>query len=105
MRLHRYRQFVYEVGSLQATKGKSIEKEILDMEAAKEFESATTDRFLARTRYFTDSGIIGSKEFVRKLWHRLKSDADNPDKPPIRIAGIAGLYSLKRLRKNVLVEG
>ncbi len=81
-RLRRYRQFVYEVGSLQTTKGKSI------------------DRFLARTRYFTDSGIIGSREFVRKLWHQLKTDEDNPDKPPIRIAGIAGLYSLKRLREN-----
>lgn len=60
------------------------------------------DRFMARTRYFTDSGIIGSREFVRNLWEKLRQEEDNPDKIPIRVAGLDGLYSLKRLSENIL---
>ncbi len=64
-------------------------------------ESSRAERFLAGTRYFTDSGIVGSREFVRKLWQRLKSDYDNPDKSPTCIAGLAGIYSLKRLSEKI----
>ena len=71
-------------------------------EAEKSFTPDTIDRFLARTRYFTDSGIIGSKEFVSSLWQKLKSDEDNPNKSPTRIAGLESLYSLKRLSENIL---
>jgi len=32
-----------------------------------------TDRFMYRSRYFTDSGIIGSKEFVSRKFQRFKT--------------------------------
>lgn len=79
-RLTMYRQFVYEVGGLEISKGKSIDTRIIAEEAAKNFTPDKIHRFLARTRYFTDSGIIGSKEFVRNLWQKLKLDDDNPNK-------------------------
>ncbi|OEU64073.1 MAG: hypothetical protein BBJ57_09945 [Desulfobacterales bacterium PC51MH44] len=101
-RFIRYRQFVYEVGSLETGKGKSIDARIVAEEAEKGFTPDTIDRFLARTRYFTDSGIIGSKEFVSSLWQKLKSYEDNPNKSPVRIAGLESLYSLKRLSEKIL---
>lgn len=97
-RLFKYRTFVYEVGSLQTDKGKRIDPQIVANEAAKGFVTTGSDRFLSRTRYFTDSGIIGSKEFVRQFWLKLKEDDDNPDKQPVSVSGLAGMFSLKRLR-------
>jgi len=100
-RLRDYRQFVYEVGSIKSDKGASIDRRIVKEEVDKGFAVNKVDRFMARTRYFTDSGIIGSREFVRNLWERLKSEEDNPGKIPTRVAGLTGLYSLKRLRENI----
>jgi putative transposase len=100
-RLIKYRQFVYEVGSLKTTKGNSVKTEILVEETDKDFTPDAVDRFRARTRYFTDSGIIGSREFVRKLWENFKYADDNPNKAPTHIAGLKSLYSLKRLSENI----
>ena len=66
-RIRRYRRYVYEAGSLnRPEKGnvKVIEDKMLEKERRREFELSRSDRFRYRTRYFTDSGIIGSKEFV-----------------------------------------
>jgi len=66
-RLIRYRRYVYEAGALERPDkdtAKVIDKGILENERKKDFEISRTDRFLYRTRYFTDSGIIGSREFV-----------------------------------------
>ncbi|MCF6267922.1 MAG: transposase [Desulfuromusa sp.] len=96
-RLSKYRTFVYEVGSLKTDKGKNIDPKIVASEAKKEFSPSNCDRFLSRTRYFTDSGIIGSREFVRQFWVRLKAEDDNPDKQPVRVSGLTEMFSLKRL--------
>jgi REP element-mobilizing transposase RayT len=100
-RLIIYRQFVYEVGGLETSKGKSIDAQIVAEEANKGFTSGKIDFFLARTRYFSDSGIIGSKNFVRNFWQKLKLDDDNPNKTPVLIAGLKGFYSLKRLSMKI----
>ncbi|MBW2427323.1 MAG: hypothetical protein JRF56_00075 [Deltaproteobacteria bacterium] len=63
-RITRYRRYVYEAGALnQPEKGnaKVIEDKVLEKERRREFELSKTDRFRYRTRYFTDSGIIGLK--------------------------------------------
>jgi putative transposase len=99
-RLSKYRNFVYDVGSLKTDNGKRIDPQIVATEAEKQFSLTSTDRFLSRTRYFTDSGIIGSKEFVRQFWLQLKAEEDNPDKQPVRVLGLAGMFSLKRLSEN-----
>jgi hypothetical protein len=96
-----YRQFVYEKGSLGSGKGKSIPGKVLRKEQERGFEPTTIDRFRLRTRYFTDSGIIGSKEFVRRSWDRLKGGNDLRDKIPLSVAGIKGMYSLKRLNECI----
>jgi len=55
-------------------------------------------RFRYRTRYFTDSGIIGTKAFVSKNYQRFKDIYyTQKEKLPKPISGLEGIYSLKRL--------
>jgi hypothetical protein len=53
---------------------------------------------LYRTRYFTDSGVIGSKDFVSKNYMRFKHHFNSKnEKKPKPIRELSGIYSLKRL--------
>jgi putative transposase len=100
-RLAAYRQFVYEKGSLAGRKGKQIAPEVLAKASRKKFQPDAVDRFLSRTRYFTDSGIIGSREFVRKYHILLQgSEEQEREKIPRAVAGLAGIFSLKRLSET-----
>ena len=70
----------------------------LEKERAKDFELGKVDRFLLRTRYFTDSGIIGSRAFVSKLYLAFRDHyGSSREKVPKPIKGLDGIYSLKRL--------
>ena len=100
-RLKRYRRYVYEAGAVnRPEKGKTrvIDDKILEKERNREFELSRSDRFRYRTRYFTDSGIIGTKEFVSENYQRFKGVfMSKREKIPRRVAGLDGVYSLKRL--------
>jgi hypothetical protein len=55
-----------------------------------------------RTRYFTDSGIIGTKEFVSVNYQRFKDIfMSKRKKIPKAVVGLDGVYSLKRLSEIV----
>lgn len=58
------------------------------------------ENFCRRIRYFTDSGIIGSKDFVAHLYHRFKSYFSSKEKQPHRGTGVNGMFSLKRLSER-----
>ena len=100
-RIRRYRRYVYEAGSLnKPMKGnaKVIKDKVLDKERGREFELSRSDRFKYRTRYFTDSGIIGSKEFVSDHYRKFKDlFMSKNEKIPKPVAGLDGIFSLKRL--------
>jgi REP element-mobilizing transposase RayT len=100
-RMKRYRRYVYEAGALDnADKGtaKVIEKDIVENERKKNYEIKRIDRFRYRTRYFTDSGIIGTKEFVSINYQRFKGVfMSKREKIPKLVSGLDGVYSLKRL--------
>jgi REP element-mobilizing transposase RayT len=100
-RMKRYRRYVYEAGALDnADKGtaKVIEKDIVENERKKNYEIKRIDRFRYRTRYFTDSGIIGTKEFVSINYQRFKDVfMSKREKIPKLVSGLDGVYSLKRL--------
>ena len=104
-RIRRYRRYVYEAGSLnQPEKGNVnfIENKILEKERRRKFELSRSDRFRYRTRYFTDSGIIGSKEFVKENYQQFKHLFHSKhEKKPKKIKGLEGMYSLKRLSEIV----
>ena len=100
-RIRRYRRYVYEAGAVnQPEKGKAkvIDGKVLEKERNKGFELSRSDRFRYRTRYFTDSGIIGSKVFVSTNYQRFKHlFYSKHEKKPRPIKGLEGMYSLKRL--------
>lgn len=56
------------------------------------------ERFIQRTRFFTESGIIGSREFVRQGFELFRDIIQTKRKRrPHKIQGLAEIYSLKRL--------
>jgi len=100
-RLKRYRRYVYEAGALDRSGNPSagvIEKNVLDKERRNDFELKRMRRFRYRTRYFTDSGIIGTKEFVSINYQRFKDIfMSKREKIPKAVTGLDGIYSLRRL--------
>jgi len=104
-RIRRYRRYVYEAGAVdRPEKGKTkvIGNRILEKERKREFELSRSDRFRFRTRYFTDSGVIGSKEFVSKTYLRFKHHFNSKnEKKPKPVKGLSGVYSLKRLSEVI----
>ena len=100
-RLQRYRRYVYEAGALDRSGTPTagvIDKNILEKERKSDFEFKRVQRFKHRTRYFTDSGIIGTKVFVSENYSRFKDlFMSKREKIPKPVAGLDGMYSLKRL--------
>jgi hypothetical protein len=88
-RFRLYREFVYARGGVDTEKGK-----ILDAVPLPE----SVERFIQRTRFFTDAGIIGSREFVRQGFELFR-DIIQPkrERKPYRIKGLEQIYSMKRL--------
>jgi hypothetical protein len=97
-RLRRYRRFLYEKGVKTTEKGKRLDETIVENERARDFKLSKSNRFAYRTRYFSDSGIIGTKAFVSKTYSNFKHYFQSKnEKIPKRISGLDGVYSLKRL--------
>jgi hypothetical protein len=83
-------------------KVKSIDAGLVDRQRKKRYELTPVDRLRYRTRYFTDSGIIGTKAYVQWFCKVFKeSFAWKRERKPKHVAGIEGLYSLKRLSEEV----
>ena len=79
-----------------------ISAKVVAKERKKDFEISRISRFRYRTHYFTDSGIIGSKEFVAEHYQRFKHLFDSKrEKKPKPIKGLDGMYSLKRLSELI----
>jgi putative transposase len=101
-RFARYREFVYENGGLKTGKGKSIDARLVDSERKKGYKLTPVDRLRHRTRYFTDSGIIGTKGYVQRFCKVFKESLGwKRERKPKHVAGLDGLYSLKRLSEGV----
>jgi len=77
--------------------GKGVH-ETEENQSAEEFEIGAINKFKYRSRYFTDSGIIGTKSFVAHHYQTFKHFfSSKHEKRPKRIHGMDGIYSLKRL--------
>jgi hypothetical protein len=104
-RVRRYRRYVYEAGALnhpEKMQAQVIDAKVVARERKKGFEISRITRFRHRTRYFTDSGIIGSKEFVAEHYQRFKHlFYSKHEKKPKPVKGLAGMYSLKRLSEII----
>ena len=94
-----YRQFVYETGAVDTGKGKQMDADIVARERKKNFEIKRFELFCYRTRYFSDAGILGSKEFVQEVFDRVKHLLKSKDSRTFtHLAGAEGVYSMKRLQ-------
>ncbi len=104
-RLRRYRRYAYEAGAVdrpEKGKAKVIDKAVIEKERKRDFEFSRVQRFQSRTRYFSDSGIIGTKEFVRQNYQLFKGLFQSKrEKIPKPIKGLDGVYSLKRLSEVI----
>ena len=101
-RLRRYRRFLYENGGKVKENRSKINEKIVEKERQRDFKISETDRLLYRTRYFTDSGVIGSKAFVSQNYKRFKAAFRcQHNKIPTHVRGFEGIYSLKRLSENI----
>jgi putative transposase len=109
-RLSHYRRFVYEKGKLK-DRGRKDQRtdderqtrsELSVRKEDKDYEIGIIDRFRYRTRYFTDSGIIGSKSFVDQVYRQFKDHfSSKNEKRPRTVKGLEGVYSLKRLSEAI----
>ncbi|MFC1863088.1 transposase [Thermodesulfobacteriota bacterium] len=91
-RLAHYRRFVYEKGGI-TLKGE---------EKVRGVELSNAERFRYRTRYFTDSGVIGTKDFVERVYIQFKDHfTSKHEKKPKTIKGLEGIFSLKRLSEAI----
>ena len=97
-----YRRFVYEVGSLERSDGKRpIPKAISGKEERAGYRITRPALFRYRSRYFTESVVLGSRVFVKALYRRLQPCLKTrKDRAPVRVQGSEGLYSLKRLNAS-----
>jgi hypothetical protein len=96
-RLAIYREFVYKKGEIDSYKGIDTHRSV-ESEGTKALKIRSVDRFRYRTRYFTDSGIIGTKAYVSRLYSVFKANFfSKSEKKPKFIQGLEGIYSLKRL--------
>ena len=104
-RLRGYRRYVYEAGAVDRSEilqRKVIKEVVVEKERKKAFKFSRVDRFRYRTRYFTDSGIIGTKEFVSINYTRFKDIfMSKRKKIPKPVAGLDGVYSMKRLSEII----
>ncbi len=97
-RLKQYREFLYHAGAIDKRGRAKISKKVLSEEISDDFELDRMRRFRYRTRYFTDSGIIGSKAFVSETYAVFKDRFfASRERVPKRVKGIDGMYSMKRL--------
>lgn len=99
-RLKHYRRYGYEAGAVNRSEKPTasvINNRVLAKERKDDFELKRVQRFRYRTRYFTDSGIIGSKEFVSTNYSRFKHlFMSKKNKIPKQVKGLDGIFSLKR---------
>ena len=104
-RLRLYRRFVYEAGAVEhpnKPNARKIRKNLLRKARKKNFKPTRMERFLVRTRYFTDSGVIGSKAFVSDAFCQFQDVFQNPGRrKPKPVHGLSGVYSLKKLIEDV----
>ncbi len=97
-RLRLYREFVYETGVVDTGKGATLDEEVVQEARKRNYVLGDMELFRYRCRYFTDSGVIGSREFVEKVGSRLqKMVPGRKERAANRFKGVDGAYTLKRL--------
>ncbi len=102
-KLRRCRRHVYEAGAVNRSDNgfvEVIDSKIVENERARDFNLGAIRRFRCNTLYVFDSGIIGTKAFVSRTYHRFKHYYQSKEKKPKPIKGLKGIYSIKTCPRN-----
>ncbi|WP_027184485.1 transposase [Desulfovibrio inopinatus] len=97
-RLRLYRRFLYEHGQEASPKGPGISTRLVEESAKSGYEYSVTDRLRLRSRWFTDSGILGSQAFITELIQKFDC-IKNRVKSPKEIDGL-DFFALKRFNES-----
>jgi hypothetical protein len=98
------REFVYETRAVDTGKGGSLDDEVVRKERRRNYVLGDVDMF--RYRYFTDSGVIGTREFVEEAAARLRARVPGRrERTPHRFKGLDGLCTMKRLGTRMTGAG
>jgi REP element-mobilizing transposase RayT len=93
-----YRRFVYETGAVDTGKGGVLDEEIVRGARKRGYVIGDMELFRYRCRYFTDSGVIGSRAFVERVGERLREKVPGRKfRKASRFKGVDGTCTLKRL--------
>ncbi|MBI5018467.1 MAG: hypothetical protein HZB55_23650 [Deltaproteobacteria bacterium] len=85
---------------MPSPKGAAIPEATYQAEERRGFEIGAATRLRGRIRHFTESGVIGTKQFVAACYERFESHfACKHPKKPQPVDGVESMFSLKRLRK------
>ena len=96
-RFRMYREYVYEHGCQESTKGASINEETVVKERKKKFKFTPADRLLYRTRYLTEGVFLGSSQFVKEQFQRFKDKLKiEKERQPHKISGFEDIYSFRQ---------
>jgi len=96
-RFTHYKEYLYEKSGMEMGKG-ALKRDIINSKKRIENQELTPmERLRFKTRYFTESEIIGKKSFVLHHFKKLKNAEMNKSKKPNKISGFEEIYSLKML--------
>ncbi len=96
-RLRLYREFLYENAALERNGGK-LPQHMLERARENNFEYTTVERLMLRSRYFTESVILGSLRFVEETGQRLGLLVWQSHYP-IKVSGLDTTYAFRMLRE------
>jgi REP element-mobilizing transposase RayT len=96
-RFRMYREYVYEHGCIENTKGAAIDEKVVRQERKKKFKFTAADRLRYRTRYFTEGVFLGSSQFVKEHFQRFKEKLNvQKERTPHIISGFENIYSFRQ---------
>ncbi len=96
-----YMDFLHDAAQLQYSNDdleEMLAKSAAGEEIPGELDLKAVVRLRKQHRFFQDAGILGSRAFVTKYFHRFKNHfTSKHEKKPKKISGLDGIYSMKRL--------
>lgn len=98
--IKKYKEFIYETGAMDVDVNNISESEITKRKRIKNDPLIRAITFSRRCRYFTNSGVLGSHDFVKKVFDKVKHTLQSKDtRKFVALYGVQDVYSMKRLGK------
>ncbi len=95
-----YKKFIYDTGAMSVDLSNISESDLSKRKRVKGDHIVRAATFSRRCRYFTDSGVFGSHDFVKEIFERVKHSLGSKDTRRFSLVhGVGDVYSMRRLGK------